>query len=80
MSESSGPWRRPKSAWREDDSFCEMAGVFWPDDYRLATTMVDEGRRLLYDRGASQRLASRYQGWCAALLARGSLRATSNQH
>ena len=51
-------WQRPKAAWREDEVFCEEAKRIWPEDYARAQ---EPG----YDRGGSQKLSYRYQGWIA---------------
>lgn len=55
-------WQRPRSAWRDDETFCERAAIIWPEDYERA----QQGG---YDKGAVGKLRYRYQGWMAALLA-----------
>jgi hypothetical protein len=60
---------RARAKWRDDEDFCEAAQAFWPEDYRRAQNPG-------YDRGATQNLSHRYQGWSAAILARKSLKET----
>ena len=50
------------SAWRGDPAFCRFARELWSEDYRLATTKTETGR-YRYDRGASQKLQYRWQGY-----------------
>jgi hypothetical protein len=50
------------SAWRGDPLFCRLARDMWSEDYRLATTRDEKGS-YQYDRGASQKLQYRWQGY-----------------
>jgi hypothetical protein len=52
-------WKRPRSAWRDDEEFVALATRLWPDDFMWAQRK--------YDRGAVQRLRHRWEGRAAAL-------------
>jgi hypothetical protein len=49
---------RFRAAWRDDPAFIAVAAQHWADDLASAN-------RGGYDRGATQKLTYRYQGWLA---------------
>lgn len=46
--------------WTDDKEFCEYAAAAWPVEWRRI--LLNKS----YDKGATQKLTYRWQGWCAA--------------
>lgn len=51
-------WERRKSPWRHDAAFVAFSREHWPTDLMWAARS--------YDRGATQRLKLRWEGWSLA--------------